>query len=193
MATTNINVGKGLTPSIELLGNWGRVTKLLNGELQSAVLLGTRQGQISSANKIVKLAKKNIRRNGPPGTYWPRYSIGYEKAKARMGGNIDKKYRLTNTYYSNIRVIDKGAMIMAGLPSNVRGKANPKRKKTLIEIAHILEYGRASKNIAGRPLWRPTFREFGGKARVASHILFHIRVNVLALGAIKSNQFKIRI
>lgn len=185
MPTTSINIGNGLSPSIELIGDWDKADKLLRTQLPLAVKTGSLSGRKSAAEKIKKLIKKNIDRNGPPSVYWPKYSIGYEKLKARLGGNIDSMYRLSDTYYNNIKVNIRGTNVNVGLPKGIRGKRG-KNPLTLGQIAIILERGSAAHNIAARPLWRPTFKEFGGKKRVAYHIVFHIRRDLFLLTGLKA-------
>lgn len=170
MATTNINVGLG----IKLEGDWAKALALIGrNDLAIAVVAGTKQGQLASANKIKAIVKQNLRRGSAPNVYWPDYSYQYGNRKARLGYG-DKKWRLTDTYYKAITVMDRGTTVSVGVPKNAKGKFN-KNPLTLGAIANILERGSKAHNIAARPLWRPAFKQFGGKARVAYHINFHIR------------------
>lgn len=189
MPTQNINVGKGLVPSISLEGDWDAAVKLIGYNLTPLVLLGARKGQIAAANKIKAMVKSNIRRGNAAGTYWPDYSYQYGNKKARMDGG-DKKWRYTDTYYKSITVITRSTNVFVGVPRNAKGKVN-ENPLTLGAIANILERGSKAHNIAARPLWGPTFKQFGGKKRVAYHINFHIRKEIfLATGlrGIKFNQ-----
>lgn len=189
MPTTNINVGKGqnLTPDITLVGDWDAALKLIGYNLKPAVLLGARNGQIAAAEKIQSIVKANIRRGGPEGTYWPSYSYLYEKKKAKKGGG-DKFWRWTDTYYKSIEVNKKGPNITVGVPKYERGRVN-KNPLTLGQIATILERGSKANNIAARPLWGPSFKQFGGKTRVAYHINFHIRKQIFLATGMRGIKF----
>lgn len=182
----NIGVGNTLTPSVELIGDWDKLEMILSTTLPLAVKLGAEAGRTSAANKIQALIKKNIRNNGVRGTYWPEYSMRYEERKARMGGNLSTFYRFTDAYYDNIKVIKKSSHIMVGLPQGVKGRVNTKNPLNLTDIAKILERGSEAHNIAARPLWGPTFKEFGGKKRISYHMVFHIRQKILLLTGMKA-------
>jgi len=177
MPTQNINVGSGLIPEVTLFGDWDKLTKALN-QLPIAVAIGANSGRIAAAEKIVSLIKKNIRAGGPPGTRWPDYSQAYKEKKEAAGANTDRKWYYTGTYYNNIKVVNKGLSTYAGVPRNARSKVNQRKPLTLGQIANILEKGSAAHNIQARPLWKPTFKEFGGKARVKYLIIWHIRNSV---------------
>lgn len=185
MPTQNINVGSGLTPEVSLFGDWDKLNKALS-QLPIAVSIGAHSGKLAAAEKIQTLIKKNIRNGGPAGTRWPEYSTLYKKKKAAKGGNLERKWYFTGTYYNNIKVIDKGMNVHVGVPRGVRGRVNKNNPLTLGQIANILERGSAAHNIQARPLWRPTFKEFGGKARVKYHIVWHIRNSVYAMTGLKA-------
>ena len=185
MPTQNINVGAGLVPEISLFGDWDKLTKAIS-QLPIAVAIGAQSGKIAAAEKIMSLIKKNIRRGGPAGTRWPEYSEKYKKRKAADGVNVDRKWHYHGTYYNNIKVITKGNSTFVGVPRNVRSRVNPKKPLTLGQIANILERGSAAHNIQARPLWNPTFKEFGGRARVKYHIVWHIRNSVYAMTGLRA-------
>lgn len=187
MPSTRINTGSGdINPTIELLGDWDKASRLLSRDLPLAVAIGTEQGRISAAEKIQALLRANIRNNGPKGIYWPAYSIKYEEKKSRKGGNIDNKLRWTNTYYNSIKVIRDNKGIHVGIPKNIKSKVNKKNPLPIGRIAVILERGSYAMNIPARPLWAPTFKEFGGKQRIAYHIVFHIRKNIYLLTGLRA-------
>lgn len=183
MATTNINVGLGqnLTPDIKLEGDWDKARALFGGQLQAAVLIGAKKGQLAAAKKIQALVRKNIRLQSAGNARWPDHSEAYAKRKAAKGWG-DQKWKSTGQYYRNIKVMDRGTNVFVGVPRGAKGKVH-EDALNLTEIANILERGSAANNIKARPLWRPSFREFGGKTRVAYHINYHIRQEIfLATG-----------
>lgn len=183
--STNISVGNNLVPAVELIGDWDKVQSLLS-QLPLAVKIGSKAGQLSAAEKIKDLVRKNIRNRGPEGVHWNRYSMRYEARKIRLGGDVSKFYRLTDTYYSNIKVINSNSgKIMVGLPRGIKGRVNSK-PIDIGTIARILEHGSEAHNITARPLWAPTLKQFGGKKRVAYHIVYHIRSTVYAMTGLRA-------
>ena len=187
MPTQNINVGKGLTPGIKLIGNWDGVQELIDS-LPVAVVSGAKMGQLTAAKKLKTLVKSNIRKGGPEGTHWPQYSPAYLKRKLKLGGNPDKKWRLTDTYYKSINITYSGNNIFVGVPRNVRGKIG-KKPLTLGQIANILEKGSHVAGIQARPLWGPTLKQFGGKRKIAYYVTQGIRTSLSAISA--GRKFKI--
>lgn len=185
MPTQNINVGSGISPEISLFGDWDIALKALS-KLPIAVAIGTQSGKLAAAEKIQALVKKNIRANGPQSIKWPDLGEKYAKNKAAKGGNPERKWYYTGTYYNNIKVIEKGKDIYVGVPRGVRGRVNKKKPLTLGQIANILERGSAAHNIKARPLWGPTFKEFGGKKRVQYHIMWHIRNSIFMSTGIRA-------
>lgn len=168
-----------LNPMVTLVGDWDKVNQFLFA-LPTLVTEGATKGSVVSAEKIIRVVKRNIRNNGPDGTTWPEYSQRYAERKASMGGNTDKKWRFNNTYYESLSVVRSGRNVYAGVPPRKRSTVNSKSGKTLTlaQVAKILENGSAAKNIQARPLWRPSFKQFGGRRRIAYHINWHIRQNI---------------
>jgi hypothetical protein len=187
MPTQNINVGNGLVPSIQLEGQWEEALKLIGYNLTPLVLLGARKGQAAAANKIKAMVKSNIRRGNVQGSYWPGYSYQYGNRKSRQGFG-DKKWLMTGTYYRSITIINRNTDVFVGIPRNAKGKVN-NNPLTLGAIANILERGSRAHNIAARPLWGPTFKQFGGKKRVAYHINFHIRKELFLATGLRGLKF----
>lgn len=161
-----------LKPSVQLIGDWDKTRRFFD-KLPLAVKIGTTLGQKSVAEKLQKLIKQNIRRNGPPGVYWSPVSKEYAKKKKSKGFDPNKLLRYTMTYYNNIKVIHKGDEVYVGIPKKIRSKVIKKNPLTVGEVANILEKG--TDYMRPRPLWAPTFRQFGGKQRVKTTIVWHIR------------------
>lgn len=172
MPTQNINVGKGLNPQIELFGDWNKALALFNG-LPLAVTTGAQIGKLAAAKKIQAMIKKNIRSGGPANVHWQELSANYQRVKSSKGGDPNKKWFFKGTYYKNIKIIQKGDDVYVGVPARVRS-SHGKRPLTLGQVANILERGSAARGIPARPLWGPTFREFGGKRKVAYYIVTNI-------------------
>lgn len=190
MPTTNVNISsQGLVPEIQLEGDWAKALQLIGHDLAPLVLKGTRNGMIASAEKLKTVVKNNIRSGGPQSVYWPDYSLQYGQRKSKNGGG-DKKWRYTDTYYKAITVVrHPGGKISVGVPNNERSKVN-NNPLTLGQVAVILERGSRVANIAARPLWGPSFKQFGGKKRIAYHINFHIRKTIFEASGLRGLKFK---
>lgn len=179
MPTQNINVNKGLVPEIQLFGDWNKALALFN-TLPEAVKIGANNGSLKAAKKLRLLVRKNLKNNGPPGIRWDQLSPKYKKFKKRKGGNTDKIWYFKGTYYKNIKVMQKGNNIYVGVPAYKRSTINSK-PKTLGQIANMLENGSTVTGLPARPLWKPTFKEFGGKNEIAKYITIGIRREVYLL------------
>lgn len=160
------------SPSIELFGDWDKTRSLING-LDVTIKAGAILGQKSAAEKLKKIIKKNIRENGGS-IGWPPVSDKYAIRKKSMGYDPNNLLVLTGLYYRNINTWYNGNTYYVGLKSKVR---NPKTggRLTLVQIANILEHGSVVRKIKARPLWRPSFKQFGGSARIKYLIVWHIR------------------
>jgi hypothetical protein len=190
MPTTNVNVsGQGIIPEIKLEGDWAKALQLIGHDLSALVLKGAYNGQVAAAEKLKVIVKNNIRSGGPQSIYWPNYSLMYGERKAKAGAG-DKKWRYTDTYYKSITVT-KHSMnkVSVGVPKNERSKVN-QNPLTLGQVAVILERGSRVANIAARPLWGPSWKEFGGKKRVAYHINWHIRKILFEATGLRGLKFK---
>jgi hypothetical protein len=183
--SVTIGLDNSLSPEVELLGDWDKAQALLKTQLPLAVRIGAEKGRLSAAEKIKDLVRRNIRNNGPAGHHWAPYSAKYAKRKAKLGGNVDRMLRLTDTYYNNIKVIRKGTSVFVGVPKGVKSRVNKKRME-VGTIARILEKGSEAHNIQARPLWRPSFNEFGGKKRIAYHIVFNIRRTIYLMTGVRA-------
>ena len=172
MATKNINVGKGLLPEIELFGDWGKALNLFN-ELPLAVNSGALEGKLKAAKRIREMVRRNIKSNGPPGVHWPELSKNYKTHKKNKGGDPNRKWFFKGKYYKNIRITEKGNDVFVGVPARMRGSQG-KDPLTLGQIANILERGSSVRGIQARPLWGPTFKQFGGKRKVSIYITRNI-------------------
>ncbi len=184
MATQNINVGKGLNPEIELFGDWNKALRMFD-QLPVAVNTGYELGSVRVANDIRRIVRKNIKSNGPPGVHWPALSLAYQQFKKRKGGDTNKMWNFKGTYYKNIKVIHKKGAIYVGVPAYKRGTVHKSKNLTLGQIANILERGSAESGIRARPLWKPSFKEFGGKPKTQKVIVRAIRDHVFLLTGVR--------
>ena len=160
------------SPQVELFGDWDKTKSLLNG-IESTIAAGSILGQKAAADKLLKIVKKNIKENGGS-IGWPPVSDKYARLKKSMGYDPSNLLVLTGLYYRNINVWNKGFTYYVGVNKNIRNTKTG-GKITLGQIATILEYGSVVRKIKARPLWRPSFKQFGGSARIKALMVWHIR------------------
>lgn len=165
-------IGHNLSPTVELSGDWIKA-KLLLSSLPSSVKEGSENGRRAAANQLKRIVRRNIRNNGSS-LGWVPLSSSYKKKKASKGFSPDRIYYASGTYYNNIKIWEKGDRIYVGLKGRVKSNSSPNRL-TIGKIARILEYGSPSRNIPARPLWAPSFKQFGGNKRIKGYMTWHIR------------------
>lgn len=159
---------------VELIGDWDKVESLL-ANLDKTVLIGAKAGQISASNKLIAIIKKNIRENGSS-IGWEPVSDKYRKKKEARGYDPDNLLVMTGLYYRSISNWSTGLNHYVGIKKGVRHpKKNGKKALTLSQIAMILEHGSITQNIKARPLWRPSYKQFGGNLRLKGLLVWHIR------------------
>lgn len=159
----------GYQTEVQFVGDWDRVARLLN-DTPMIIDIGSKLGQESAANKILKIVKHHIRTNGGE-LGWPSLSMKYQESKASKGFDPGRMLYMTGTYYWSIKKWNNRGNIYVGVKS---GTKHPDSKLTVSEIANILEHGSNARNIPARPLWAPSFKQFGGSKKVRSLILWHI-------------------
>lgn len=167
-----------LTPKIELFGDWEQVDDLLK-HIDKTIMAGAILGQKSAADKIIKIVKKNIRENGGS-IGWQPLSERYAARKERDGYNPDTILRMTGLYYRSINSWSNGLNYYVGVKKNVKHpRKQGKSSLTLVQIANILEHGSVVRNIPARPLWLPSYKQFGGNVRLKGLMVGHIRTQIM--------------
>lgn len=171
MATNVTRVIPNIVPEVELYGDWDKVKHLLGG-LDEAIAIGVDKGQLSVAKKILAIVRKNIRENGGS-LGWPPVSYKYERWKTKKGYDPKNLLFLGGTYYRSIIIWNARGRYYVGVK---RGTRNPisKGKLTVGQIANVLERGSEKRKIPPRPLWAPSFKQFGGTKRIKEIIIWHV-------------------
>lgn len=171
MISRTRGMGASLPIRIEPFGDWLRTAALI-ADLPALIAAGSLKGQKSAADKLRALIRKNIKNQGVPGNPpWPQLSSKYKKQKTSDGYNASQMLIRTGLYYRSIKTWTNGTSYYVGVKKGVRASNG---KKTVGWVAHLLERGSHSRNIKPRPLWVPTFKEFGGNKRIKSTIVWHI-------------------
>lgn len=164
-----------LSPKIELDGDWMRTKHMLR-TIDLTMAAGVKAGQLAAAKELRRVVRRNIRENGSR-IGWPPVSSKYASYKSSLGYDPTNLYEMTGLYYRSIEVWSSGTTYLVGLKANTR---HPRKgaRLTLAKIARVLESGSAVRNIQPRPLWSPSFKQFGGTPRMKSFILWHIRDHI---------------
>lgn len=176
MISRTRKTGGALSFKVIPIGNWLKTSAFI-ADLSSMIAIGSARGQESAAKKLRKLIRQNIKNQGPPGVNWPSLSQNYSKIKGAEGYDPNKMLIRTGLYYRSIKVWSKGNNYYVGVKKGVRASGG---KRTVAWVAHLLERGSEVRNIKARPLWVPTFKQFGGNKRIKAHIVWHI-ANIIYL------------
>lgn len=168
----NRNIGGSLLPEVQLIGDW-RKTRAFIHMLPTLIRLGSAKGEYSAARHLRRIVRRNIRNNGAS-LGWEPLSEDYKKWKGKHGYPESRIYYASGSYYNNITVWVNDGRTYVGVKKRVRSQSS-KRGLTIGQIARILEHGSISTNLPARPLWAPSFQQFGGTRRIKGFIVWHIR------------------
>lgn len=161
-----------ITPDIIIWGDWQRSKHLLN-TIDGVIMMASLKAKKSAAEKLKAAIRKNIRENGGS-LGWPPLSTKYQAWKSRKGYDANRMLRMTGLYYRSINVWRKGLNYYVGVQRGIRNPASG-GNITVGQIAKILEYGSDHVGIPARPLWGPTYKQFGGSARIRGLMVWHLR------------------
>lgn len=179
----NRGVGNKLTPEVELIGDWNKAINLMY-QLPLLIKEGSLKGQIAAAKQFRRIVRRHIRNNGSS-LGWVPLKESYKKKKGRAGFPVNRIYYASGSYYNNIKVWSKDGQTFIGVKARTKSLST-KSSLTLGQIARILEYGSDARGIPARPLWIPSFREFGGNKRIQGFITWHIRDTIFKRTGVKS-------
>ncbi len=167
-----------LVPKVELFGDWDKTHRAFVN-LPTAIALGSKLGKDAALRQLEKNIKQNIRANGG--------SLGWkELSKRTLANKRDSKYptsilRMTGLYYRSIMIWSDtitGATYL-GIKPRTYYPTKGASGLTVNQVAKVLENGSPDRNIPARPLWKPTFKQFGGGARVKGYIIWHVRNQIM--------------
>lgn len=147
--------------------------------MQRAYDLGSRK----FGNQLLRIVKRSLNTGVPPpgsGVSWPPHSAATLK---KYGSHTLKKYgshtllNLTGQYARSVTIVNRKDRTFVGLPPGLKkttyfGKTS---RKTLNQIAIILEYGSRDGNLPARELWRPAYKAAGGADALQKSIRNEVR------------------
>lgn len=193
MASNKISITVPQMPQVEvkIYGEWQKVTNLING-MPDAVLTGYRIGSNKSAKAIIRIVKRAVKTGLPPkGATWPAL------AKSTISAHGEHKiYSLKGHYGKAIGIREYKGRIVMGVPINMK-VPGAKGSITMNQLGIILEHGTklsgegdGRNDIPPRPLWAPSFQEFGGKEKLKKVILREIRSSIISKFNLTANQIR---
>lgn len=151
---------------------------------------GYAKGTEKFGNQLLRIVRRSLNTGVPPrgsGVSWPPHAPGTIKkyGTLKKHGTI-KKYgmlNLTGQYARSVTLVKGKKRTFVGLPIGIKkitytGKTS---RKTLNQIAIMLEYGSRDGNLPPRPLWTPAFKAAGGKAVLQKEIRNEVRKEIRRL------------
>ena len=139
--------------------------------MQKGYDLGSRK----FGNQLLRIVRKSLNDGlPPPGSKvsWPKHSIATLK---KYGEHT--LLNLTGQYARSVTIVTQKDRTFVGLPLGLKkitysGKTS---RKTLNQIAIMLEYGSRDGNLPPRPLWKPAFEAAGGNVALEKSIRNEVR------------------
>ena len=155
-----------------------RQAEKLIAKTPSIMKLGYELGTRRFGNQLLRIVKKSLNTGVPPlGTHasWPKHSLATLKKYP-----AHTLLKLTGQYARSVSIVKTKNRTFVGLPIGIKkitytGKTS---RKTLNQIAIMLEYGSRDGNLPPRPLWAPAFKAAGGKAALQKEIRNEVRKEI---------------
>lgn len=160
-----------------------RQAERLIAKTPSIMKLGYELGTRKFGNQLLRIVRRSLNKGlPPPGSKvsWPPHATATLK---KYGAHTLKKYgahtllNLTGQYARSVTMVTQKDRTFVGLPPGLRkityfGKTS---RKTLNQIAIMLEYGSRDGNLPPRPLWKPAFEAAGGNVVLEKEIRNQLR------------------
>lgn len=158
-----------------------RQAERLIAKTPSIMKLGYELGTRKFGNQLLRIVRRSLN-NGlpPPGSKvsWPPHATATLKKYRKY-----RKYRahtllnLTGQYARSVTMVTQKDRTFVGLPPGLRKITYSGRtsRKTLNQIAIMLEYGSRDGNLPPRPLWKPAFEVAGGNVVLEKEIRNQLR------------------
>jgi hypothetical protein len=159
-----------------------RQAERLIAKTPSIMKLGYELGTRKFGNQLLRIVRRSLNKGlPPPGSKvsWPPHAI----ATLKKATAIPKKYgahtllNLTGQYARSVTMVTQKDRTFVGIPPGLRkitysGKTS---RKTLNQVAIMLEYGSIDGNLPPRPLWKPAFEVAGGNVVLEKEIRNQLR------------------
>lgn len=184
---------------LHLFGEWEKSQKLTDG-MANSIRVGYEKGLTKFSKRFLESIKRHIATGiAPKGVRWPPLSLSsYKPTKQDYPDR--HLYYMTGLYYRSVGIFPYKNRMYIGLPANSRYSSGA----TLIKVAKWLEYGTGAfgnhsstyesdgnnSGIPARPLWRPTFAEYGGNKKVKRVIMTAIRSQLIQDHGLNNSQIR---
>ena len=144
-------------------------------DIPSILTKSYENGTRKFGKQLLRILKKCLSTGTPPagsGVSWPPHSASTVKS---LGEHTLLNW--TGQYRRSVNIYHQRNRTYVGLPNNVRKirKKGKGSKKTLNQIAILLEYGSRDSNLPPRPLWAPAYKVAGGNKSLQKEIRNEIR------------------
>lgn len=161
-----------------------RQAERLIAKTPSIMKLGYELGTRKFGNQLLRIVRRSLNKGlPPPGSKvsWPPHATATLK---KYGAHtLFKKYgahtllKLTGQYARSVTMVTQKDRTFVGLPPGLRKITYSGRtsRKTLNQIAIMLEYGSRDGNLPPRPLWKPAFEAAGGNVVLEKEIRNQLR------------------
>lgn len=160
-----------------------RQAERLIAKTPSIMKLGYELGTRKFGNQLLRIVRRSLNKGlPPPGSKvsWPPHATATLK---KYGAILKKKYgahtllNLTGQYARSVTMVTQKDRTFVGLPPGLRKITYSGRtsRKTLNQIAIMLEYGSRDGNLPPRPLWKPAFEAAGGNVVLEKEIRNQLR------------------
>lgn len=142
--------------------------------LRNGYELGTRR----FGNQLLRIVRRSLNKGMPPPgskVSWPPHAIATVK---KYGEHT--LLNLTGQYARSVTIVTRRDRTFVGLPPGLKKitySGNVSRK-TLNQIAIMLEYGSRDGNLPPRPLWQPAFEAAGGNKALEKEIRNQLRKEI---------------
>ena len=184
MASKKISIPMPPMPriSIKLEGDWVAAESLV-WDLPRSIKEGYDVAAAKIAKEIVAIVRRAIKTGLPPGNSGVTWQA-LAPTTIRVHG-AHPIYNLTGLYSRSIGIYNYKNRTIVGLPLNTR---LPEKSLTLNQLAIILEHGSkinpdgTGGGIPARPLWRPSYKSYGGNEKVRKVIVSEIKKKLKSTG-----------
>lgn len=183
--------GKSMTGAMggTLVGDWGKFYNLTQVQIFQ-LRAAAEAGQFKAANEFKQYITEKIDEGATDFGFDP-HSDKYKKYKEYVGAP-SQFFQFTGTYQRSITIKSKRRVgittYSVGIPWDApHAETLPNGQTTeadisVAEYAQLLEFGSLSRNIPARPLWRESFKKFGGNIRIKSIIMINMVASLRAMG-----------
>ena len=146
----------------------------------SILTKGYAKGTEKFGNQLLRIVRRSLNKGVPPRgseVSWPPHAPGTLKKYRDRDHTL---LNLTGQYARSVTLVKGKKRTFVGLPIGIKkitytGKTS---RKTLNQIAIMLEYGSRDGNLPPRPLWGPAFKAAGGKVALQKEIRNEIRKEI---------------